>query len=473
MTLYVNGVLTPPADAGSLDGIPADLQPAGAGQNGYVVTYVNATGDLELQPGGGGMTNPMTAVGDIIAGSAPIVGGLATPARLAAGSAGYILRVAGGTPAWRELFDPGLLAARPAAAAAREGQWYWVTDAAAGLELSLCVHKGGGTYAWEVVPYGVTATGVTLVQAANAAAARTAIGVALGTLAPIWQRPAPAAVPATTSFINTADLTEQVSSGLVVSPGVAASGWMQRLPTGLGAGRASLSQKQPPNFGARAYAESLDFSAYTIDNVTLAVLFTWDGTQPVAYGISEVAMVGDRDNEARGVHVVYITNGANTDLCIYCNSVYTVLVASANLLLGAAGLHALVVAPVTATGQRWRFSYDGSAVADVAMGAAYVAPNASDAISLGARADGVIFNNGSAIELALWGSTLSNANILALATLPATPTYELPESASTGAAPVRIQACRYDPQNSLTSMPARGISKPLTVASDYTTKVTL
>ena len=203
------------------------------------------------------------------------------------------------------------------------------------------------------------------------------------------------------------------------------------------------------------------------------MLFTWDGTQPVAYGISEVAMVGDRDNEARGVHVVYITNGANTDLCIYCNSVYTVLVASANLLLGAAGLHALVVAPVTATGQRWRFSYDGSAVADVAMGAAYVAPNASDAISLGARADGVIFNNGSAIELALWGSTLSNANILALATLPATPTYELPESASTGAAPVRIQACRYDPQNSLTSMPARGISKPLTVASDYTTKVTL
>jgi len=174
MTLYVNGVLTPPADAGSLDGIPADLQPAGAGQNGYVVTYVNATGDLELQPGGGGMVNPMTAVGNLIVGGA-VVGGIATPAPLAIGTAGYILRVVGGTPAWRELFAPGLLAARPAAAAAREGQWYWVTNAAAGLEMSLCVHKGGGTYAWEVVPYAVTATGVALVQAADAAAAQAAL----------------------------------------------------------------------------------------------------------------------------------------------------------------------------------------------------------------------------------------------------------------------------------------------------------
>lgn len=124
---------------------------------------------------GGGMTNPMTAVGDIIAGSAPIVGGLATPARLAAGSAGYILRVVGGTPAWRELFDPGPGAARPGAASTREGQWYWSTDAAAGLELAVCTHQGGSTYAWVTVPYGVTSTGVALVQAADAAAGRAVI----------------------------------------------------------------------------------------------------------------------------------------------------------------------------------------------------------------------------------------------------------------------------------------------------------
>ena len=85
----------------------------------------------------------------------------------------------------------------------------------------------------------------------------------------------------------------------------------------------------------------------------------------------------------------------------------------------------------------------------------------------------MVFNYGLAIELALWGSKLLSPDILALATLPATPTYELPESASTGAAPIRIQACRYDPQTSLTAMPARGLPKLLTVDSATTTKVTL
>jgi hypothetical protein len=306
-----------------------------------------------------------------------------------------------------------------------------------------------------------------VLAAADAAAARAALGVG-GTLAPIWQRPAPSSVAATTTFINVADLTEQVSSGLAASPGVAASGWMQRLPTGLGAGRASLSGAP-----ARVYADTLDLAECTIDTVTLAVLFTWDGTQPVAYGISEVATLGDRDNANRGIHIVFLTNGANTDLAIYCNGISTVLVASANLLAGAAGLHALVVAPVTATGQKWRFSYDGSATGDVVMGAAYAAPNSSDSIGFGARPDGVVWNNGTVIDMMLWDSTLSNADILALATLPATPTYELPESASTGAAPVRIQACRYDPQTSVTAMPGRGIGKILTVASTTTTKVTL
>jgi hypothetical protein len=471
------------------------------------------------------MANPMTTVGDIVVGDT-VSGGVAAPARLGAGASGYMLRSIAGIPAWRELSAAGLGEDRQVAAANREGQTYWSTDAAAGSELAMCVHKGGATYAWEILAYGApglpvatgagevplsTGAGTTyaaanlgdevsavlanalgsepagtaivgdgagditttsadvsaVLAAADAAAARTALGVG-GALAPIWQRPAPASVAAATSFINSADLTEQVSSGLAVSPGVAASGWMQRLPTGLGAGRASLSGAP-----ARVYADTLNLSAYTVDNVTLAVLFTWDGTQPVAYGISEVATLGDRDNEARGVHVVYITNGANTDLCIYCNSVYTVIVASANLLPGAAGLHALVVAPVTATGQKWRFSYDGSAVADVAMGAAYVAPNSTDSIGFGARPDGVVWNNGTVIDMMVWGSTLSNANILALATLPATPTYELPESASTGAAPVRIQACRYDPQTSITAMPGRGIGKILTVASTTTTKVTL
>lgn len=117
-----------------------------------------------------GFANPMSATGDLIVGGAS-----GAASRLAIGSTGYVPRVVGGTVAWRELSAAGLLADRPAAAAGREGQRYYATDAAAGLELSECVHKGGATYAWEVVSYGVTATGVALTQAASATAAAAAI----------------------------------------------------------------------------------------------------------------------------------------------------------------------------------------------------------------------------------------------------------------------------------------------------------
>jgi hypothetical protein len=177
VNLYVDGVLTPPADAGSLDGVPAALQPVGPAVDGYVVTYDYATGDLELQPGGGGgMTNPMTTIGDMIS---ALPGGV--PDRLAAGSAGYILRVVAGQPTWRELFVAGT--SRPPATATREGQWYWTTNAAAGLELAVCTHQGGPTYAWVTVPYSVTATGAALVQAADVAAAQAALGFDPSTLA--------------------------------------------------------------------------------------------------------------------------------------------------------------------------------------------------------------------------------------------------------------------------------------------------
>ena len=120
-----------------------------------------------------GFANPMSATGDLIVGGAS---GAAT--RLAVGSTGYVPRVIGGTVAWRRLSAAGLLADRPAAAARARGQRYYATDAAADQpELSECVHKGGATYAWEVVSYGVTATGVALARAASATAAAAAIGV--------------------------------------------------------------------------------------------------------------------------------------------------------------------------------------------------------------------------------------------------------------------------------------------------------
>ena len=292
---------------------------------------------------------------------------------------------------------------------------------------------------------------------------------AAGSIGHSWERPSPTTAGPGATFVDTDSLTELVSTGLVVAPGVAASGWMQRLPSGVGAGRAGLAGA----VGRRAYAESLDLDAYVIGGVTVAVLFTWDGTQPSTYSLSEVVTFGDRNNDDRGIHILFVTNGANTDLKVFSNSGGATLVASANLLPGAVGLHCLVVAPVDVAGiHKWRFSYDGSVVADVTMGAAYVAPSSSDSISLGARTDGLIYLNGSPIELAVWGSLLSSADILALATLPGTPTYEIPESASTGAAAIRVQASRYDPITSVTTMRARGLSTALTVSTG-TTKVTL
>ncbi|MDO9016532.1 MAG: hypothetical protein Q8S73_26655 [Deltaproteobacteria bacterium] len=289
-----------------------------------------------------------------------------------------------------------------------------------------------------------------------------------GSLGHSWARPSPASVPAGTSFINLDDLTEQISTGLAVSAGAAASGWMARLPTGLGAGRVGITG---PTGQPRIHVDAQPLNTYSLGAVTLAALWTWDGSQATSYGFSELVTFGDSNNAARGIHIVLVTNGANTDLGVATNNVTAVLVPSANLLAGAVGLHSLVIAPLDSGGHKWRFSYDGSAVSDVAMGTTYVAPGTADSIGLGARPDGLVYLNGLAVELAVWPSLLDSADILALATLPGTPTYELPESASTGAATIRVQACRYDPRASLTTMPARGISKPVTVAATVTRTV--
>lgn len=99
---------------------------------------------------GGVLDSPLTlSAGDIVVG-----GALGVPAVLAAGTNGYILRTVSGVPAWRELSDYGTLAARPAAAAGREGQEYWITDAALGQEYSICVRTGASTFSWKTVPTG-------------------------------------------------------------------------------------------------------------------------------------------------------------------------------------------------------------------------------------------------------------------------------------------------------------------------------
>lgn len=385
MTLYVDGVLKPPADAGSLDGIPADLQPAGAGQNGYVVTYVNATGDLELQPGGGGMTNPMTAAGDIIAGSAPIVGGLATPARLAAGSAGYILRVAGGTPAWRELFAPGLLAARPAAAAAREGQWYWVTDAAVGLELSLCVHKGGGTYAWVTVPYSVTATGVALVQATDAAAAQAALGFDPSTLA------AQALLVAATRR-GPVTMTGWTDSDYVAPIATPASG-AQPLVTLGSSGVAVVYSSQ-----AGGYAPTHFFASHD----------PFAPTPPRGFAMG-----------AGGSDITLVSITAGFPFVSFVGVIAAVGWASVAWSIDGAG--AVRYSIGTGTGS-------GSTAGPAAGTLAALLPRTTDPVRIGAGVYAGIASSLPVSYLALWPSILSDADLEQLASLPASGAPILPSS---------------------------------------------
>ena len=64
------------------------------GTTGQVLT-VQADGSIAWITGGGGFSNPMTTLGDLITG-----GGGGTPTRLAVGSNGQILTVSGGVPAW-------------------------------------------------------------------------------------------------------------------------------------------------------------------------------------------------------------------------------------------------------------------------------------------------------------------------------------------------------------------------------------
>jgi hypothetical protein len=295
---------------------------------------------------------------------------------------------------------------------------------------------------------------------------KSALGIGGVTLGHSWERPAPNSVPAGAGFINTDDLTEQVSTGITAADGVAVSGWLQRLAGGFSAGRAGVTMGN----SAKITALNVNVSGYTVNACTIAILFYWNGSVISGYNLDEIGSVGDSDNEARGTHLVYQKNGGNTDLLVY-SGVATTLIASVNLLSNAVGYHALCVAPVNVAGtDKWRFSYDGSAVTDINMTASFVAPNSTDAVAAWSRGDGLIWLNGKGIDFMVWNSTLSNANILALATLPGTFTGGLPETASTGAATLRIQANRYD--SSASAIPTRGIGKAATVAG-VVTKVVL
>lgn len=265
-----------------------------------------------------------------------------------------------------------------------------------------------------------------------------------------YERPDPVTAGGGARFLETDSMQ------LYLSSGQASPGWGVELASGIGPDKAGLTM------GSVALL-SRDFSAYGIDAVTLAVLYRWNGTISGGFGVNRIASLGVSNSDARGVNLDLFTNGANTDLTVSTANVRAVLVPSVNLLAGAIGLHAVSVAAVNVAGTHyWRFSYDGSAVADVAMGASYVPPLTADALGAWVRPDGEIPHNGEGVDFMLWNSTLLGPDLTALTTLPGTPTYALPESASTGLAAIRVQANRYDP-GFPTQLPARGLPVRMTV----------
>jgi hypothetical protein len=64
-------------------------------QTGYYIDPLTGTITALGGSGGGGMTNPMTTLGDIIIGAAA-----GAPARLAATTNGFVLTLVAGSPAW-------------------------------------------------------------------------------------------------------------------------------------------------------------------------------------------------------------------------------------------------------------------------------------------------------------------------------------------------------------------------------------
>jgi len=277
-------------------------------------------------------------------------------------------------------------------------------------------------------------------------------GSSLDAAGHIWSRSAPSAGAL---YLDTDTGVVSVASS---------SAWLASLASGAQSEAAGLALDGD---SARSIVKTgIDLSAYTTGAATLALLWTWDGPMPGA-GFSVIGVVGAANGTA-GIQIVTDTSGGNLRLLAVTGSGATVAVLKTYSPASSfVGLHALAIAPVVVSAvHKWRFSIDGDAVADVAMGTPYVAPSSSAEVGLGSRSSGSSPVAGAMHALALWGSTLSSANILALATLPGTATHKLPLTASTGAPAIYAEACRFDALTP-TKLPALGVA-PLTVSAGVT-----
>lgn len=322
------------------------------------------------------------------------------------------------TPGQVATHSGGTLAARPASPAA--GDTYAVTTGAQTGARYVCYVAGS----WEVF--------VMPLSAGHS-----------------WERLAPATAGGAARFLDTDSLQAYTSSGQ------ASPGWGVELPGGLGPDRASLTTT------SGILTTGVDLSGYAINSLTIAALIYWGG--PIVGTYAAVVTFGNNATGTRGCLVYFKQNGGNVDLIAQggVGAGETVLVASAN---PSVGLHAVAVAAINSGGNKWRYSYDGSAAADVAMTAAYVTPTSTDSFAVGCSGSASLPLPGKVCDVCVWQSTISGADLAALTTLPGTPTYRLPESASTGAAQIRAEANRYDATFPLV-LPVRGLAQPLTVGS--------
>lgn len=259
-----------------------------------------------------------------------------------------------------------------------------------------------------------------------------------------WERLDPVTAGAGAEFLDSDTLVRYLSSGQ------ATPGWAVQFGDYLGPDMTGILTTS-----GGAYQTAINGAGYTLGNITVAILFYLDAT---ITGDKAIGAFGARA-AAHGVEILLGMSGGNTLLRSYQNGTFTTMKTFAGAL--ATGWHAVCVSVIA--GSKWRFSFDGEAVADVSLGVAYATPTTAT-LGFGISSSPDVPLSGKVCDMGVWNSQLSDANIVALATLPGTPTYRLPITAAIGLPAIRVEANRYNPEQPLL-MNARGLVTPMIVQS--------
>ncbi len=177
-------------------------------------------------------------------------------------------------------------------------------------------------------------------------------------------------------------------------------------------------------------ATSVPLSGYSAGNATAAWLFYWGGGAITSGSYQCIGCWGNQGTRGVIAYLKATSSGANIDLIVITNGVETVLKSFNPASALSTGLHCLCVAPSGSTSLKW--SWDGSTIATATLGGTYVTPTSTDTVTV-ARAPNNSYplSSGVFLDFGLWSSQLADADIVAQATLPGSPTYALPDGAAT------------------------------------------